>query len=81
MDMSDVRLYTSMLTSYFGMVSIGPSAANTVVGSSVSTMQHRSRMLSIRFFIGFSPSFRVGGAYLLRLFLAILFSLNEGTAR
>ena len=73
MDMSDVRLYTSMLTSYFGMVSIGPSAANTVVGSSVSTMQHRSRMLSIRFFIGFSPPFRVGSVCPPRLFSDFLF--------
>ena len=72
MDMSDVRLYTSMLTSYFGMVSIGPSAANTVVGSSVSTMQHSSRMLSIRFFIGFSPPVRVGSVCPPRLFSGFL---------
>ena len=43
-------------------------AANAVVGSSVSTMQHRSRMLSIRFFIGFSPPVLAGLACLSRLF-------------
>ena len=37
-------------------------------GSSVSTMQHRSRMLSIRFFIGFSPPVRVEWACPPRLF-------------
>ena len=31
-------------------------------GSMVSTMQHSSRMLSIRFFIGFSPPVRIGSA-------------------
>ena len=37
-----------------------------------STMQHRSRMLRIRFFIGFSPPFRVGRACSPHLFSVFL---------
>ena len=42
------------------------SVAAAYVGNSISTMQHSSRMLSIRFFIGFSPPVRIGRACLPR---------------
>ena len=42
-------------------------------GSSVSTMQHSSRMLRIRFFMSFFPPVRVGSAYPPRLFSDFLF--------
>ena len=50
--MSLVLLHRSISTSNFaGILSIAPVVADTDTGSSVSTMQHRSRILSIRFFI------------------------------
>ena len=46
--------------------------SKAAVGSSVSNMQHSSRILSIRFFIGFSPPVRVGRACSPRLFSGFL---------
>ena len=47
---------------------------SNTAGSMVSTMQHSSRMLSIRFFIGFSPPVRVGSVCPSRLFSDFLCS-------
>ena len=45
---------------------------HTTFGSMVSTMQQTSSMLSIRFFIGFSPPVRVGSVCPPRLFSGFL---------
>ena len=51
---------------------LGGLIGSGLVGSSVSTMQHSSRMLSIRFFIGFSPPVRIGSVCPPRLFSGFL---------
>ena len=69
--MSLVRPTRSISSSnLLGMLSIAPVvAADTVTGSSVRTMQHSSRILSIRFFIGFSPPVLAGPPRLFSGFL------------